>query len=359
MKKLIATVLIMVLCAGALSGCLNMKNPPVPSKSATASDTAEKDDSSITEEYLWDALDKLAEKGDIPALEEKELVFHGEVFTSEKAEENWSSPLSLAGKKVIVGHSGSLLKRSSDDASIPAYFPESSTVDLLPHLCAPSSFADNQSDCDYYVFYEEAEYSRSKGYYNGGIDKVTVATLVIVVDANSHEAVRLYNIGTDSPGMITHNPRGSMKSAKAEMFIAGMLRDKKWKDFSYDDLSGLLDSINDPKAYVVFDINDDLLDEVLVLYQDEESEQPAYHIYYYCPDYKNQKGYFTEAGPALQPDVKSFCHAEGKPGIIAEYDDTFLLYSLGGSSKVSSDSYSVKSEMEELKTEPVSWIDIK
>ena len=366
MKKLITMILMIVLCSAVLSACMGKQNPPVSSnnKSIVSDESkkddgeTEKDDDRIAEDCLWEALDKLSKKGDLPAFEGKELKFDGEIYTSEEAEENYTQPLSLVGKKVIIGQDGELFKNASDDLSIPHYFPFNAAVDELPHLCKPSSFADNLKECDYFIFYQGAEYSRSKNYYNKSIDKVSMATLVIVVDARSHEIVRLYNIGIDSPGMVTQSPQGKAKNAKAELFISGMLRDSEWEDFSEEELIGLIESIPDPQAYVVFDINDDLLDEVLVLYQDEESDQPRYHIYRYIPDYWNGQSSFCEAKPALQPDVKSFSHAAGKPGIIAEYDDTFLLYSLGGFKDVVEEGDSVKFEMDELETQPIEWINI-
>ena len=154
MKKLIAIVLTIVLCSAILSACLGKKNPPVSSdnKNVVSDESkkddaeTEKDDDSIAEDYLWDALDKMSKKGDLPSFEEHELKFDGEIFTSEEAEEKYSQPLSLVGKKVIIRPGDNLLKNSSDNVSIPHYFPSYTGVDVLSHLCKPSSFADNLSE---------------------------------------------------------------------------------------------------------------------------------------------------------------------------------------------------------------------
>jgi len=365
MKKLIAMILMIVLCSAGLSACMGKQNPPVSVNNENVeSDESKKDDAeteknddSIAEDCLWEALDKVSKKGDLPTFKGKELKFDGEIFTSKEAEESYTQPLSLVGKKVIIVHEGRL-EDNTIDSRIPHYFPLLTAANVLPNLCKPVSFADNLKECDYFIFYQGAEYSRDENFYNESIDKVTIATLVIVVDARSHEIVRFYNIGTDSPGIVAKDPTGDVKNAKAELFISGMLRDSEWEDFTEEEFTGLLESIPDPQAYVVFDINDDLLDEVLVLYQDEESDKPCYHIYRYIPDYRNGKSRFSEVKPALQPNVKSFSHAAGKPGIIAEYDGTFLLYSLGGYKDVTEDGDSIKYEMDELETQPIEWIDI-
>ena len=388
MKKLIAMILMIVLCSAGLSACMGKKNPSVSSNNkAVASDEndsdsgsdqtsdsssgkTEKDDLSIAQDCLWKALDKMVKKGDLPSFEKRELLFHGEIFTSEEAEERYSKPFSLVGKKVILGQSSHLVKNDADKPSISEYFPTYTTADVLPRLCKPSSFADNLKQCDYFIFYDDVEYSRTENYYNGSIDKVTVATIVIVVDARKQEVIRFYNIGTDSPGMITHSPRGDGLYAEAELFIAGMLRDPEWEDFTGEELADLLNSVNNPQAYLVFDINNDNLDEVLVLCQDEESEEgedsgqdeepegPRYHVFRYLPNYYTQNSCFTEEEPALEEGVVSFCHATEKTGILAEYEDSMRLYTMGGTSKVTVTSTFENGIKDKMKTEPIEWTEI-
>lgn len=331
----------------------------ISAETDTSVEASDVEDESYAIDMLWEALGKLAEDGAIPTFEDNTLIFDGEVFASEETEDTYTQPLSLVGSKVIVGSFDTLFDRNGD-TELPPYYPGWSNGSVLEQVCSPSSFADTFSECDYFIFYDGVEYSRNEGYYNNGnIDRVTTVTIVVVVDAHSREVIRLYPIAIDTPSsVITDHTTGYTQCTEAELFIAGMLRDPEQEDFSDRELSELLDSIDDPQAYVIFDMNSDHLDEVLVLYQGEEDEESRYHIYRYLPNYHTGQACFEEVGPALQPNVKSFSCSDEKDGIIAEYEGTFLLYSLGGAFEVYSDAVSLLSEIDELDTQPVEWIDI-
>ncbi len=86
-------------------------------------------------------------------------------------------------------------------------------------------FADSVDDWKYIVMYKDYFSRREEKYYAGGLDRVSVTTLVLVIDAQTEEIVHIKCIATDCPpGVNATSTTGSLMREEALDYIYGILK---------------------------------------------------------------------------------------------------------------------------------------
>lgn len=65
--------------------------------------------------------------------------------------------------------------------------------------------------------------STEAGFYEGGADRTSVSTEVVIIDVEKKKVVHIEHIGQDTPGAITKTTKGRLKEADAMKYIASIL----------------------------------------------------------------------------------------------------------------------------------------
>lgn len=105
----------------------------------------------------------------------------------------------------------------------PYYLPTYTNGDPIYANIPPERFANHVNDCEYLIVFGGFESGRNVGYYSGGVDRVIITTLVLVIDVQSEKVLHIQNIGTDSPGMTTSNPTGRALYDEAGQYLTVLL----------------------------------------------------------------------------------------------------------------------------------------
>ena len=89
----------------------------------------------------------------------------------------------------------------------------------------PSHFANSIDECDTLIVYSGFESGRNVNYYSNGADRVSITTIVLVIDAKARELQHIEIIGTDSPSSVTDmsHTTGRLKDKEAEQYIASLV----------------------------------------------------------------------------------------------------------------------------------------
>lgn len=101
----------------------------------------------------------------------------------------------------------------------PFFMPVVSNGDPVIPDVPESAWADFKEQCEYLIIYGGFESGRIADYYEGNIDRESVATVVYVIDPRKEKILLIKTIGTDSPGAVTYNPTGQVMHDEAVNFI--------------------------------------------------------------------------------------------------------------------------------------------
>lgn len=92
--------------------------------------------------------------------------------------------------------------------------------------------ASSKDDCRYVIAYvgcrttveENYYYKYGGGYTDSTVDRVTMTTVVFVIDTDRQEVVHAYFVGSNKPGDSTKTATGEVLATEAKEYIAGLLR---------------------------------------------------------------------------------------------------------------------------------------
>lgn len=206
------------------------------------------------DDVVCDALNNLADDGviakpagDATYLQEAFEYSHDDIaFLDEEAGKELSGNYSLPEGKVIMGWFDSITSDASHSTEVfyangnwgPAdhdeptlFYPQSMfgvfdqyiMQDALSDV-PTDAFADSIDECDYLIVFDAVDSSIKKKYYASGHDRISVTTLVLVIDVNRGKVVHIENVGTDTPGdyQVTNNSGSMLKQQLAE-YLDGLL----------------------------------------------------------------------------------------------------------------------------------------
>ena len=98
----------------------------------------------------------------------------------------------------------------------------------VPKYDVPAyTWANTQKECDYLVVYGGFEESREKRYYQGGIDRVSIATRVYIIDPKKSRTVYCNTLAIDTPPPMTNHTTGKVDRLRAEAEVLYILTGKK------------------------------------------------------------------------------------------------------------------------------------
>ena len=188
-----------------------------------------------------DALQKLVDRGDIPALSEdgmpafverEDPLAYDLEFLNPETEAALTGPFEMEPAEVIFAQNNVDFKRSAGGIeeiydTVPWFFPTSVNGYTLTPEAFPEVFADHMEDCRYFIYNTYYETCREKGYYDlTNTDRVTKTTLVWILDAQNREVIHVENIGTfraQGHSATAEEARGKVLWAEAEEYINGLL----------------------------------------------------------------------------------------------------------------------------------------
>ena len=161
-------------------------------------------------------------------------------FLDEESAEQLTADLSADLDNVIffsgqdswsVGRGVYLNARTDDElADYPAYYPDGYMINGSSSDSFPipedktDQFANSLDDCHYVVAYMGLQSRVDEDFYDTPTaDRVTVTTLVVVMDAQTREFVHIHTVGSDTPGMVTEDPTGSTMWDEARDYMVTLL----------------------------------------------------------------------------------------------------------------------------------------
>ena len=161
-------------------------------------------------------------------------------FLDEESAEQLTADLSADLDNVIffsgqdswsVGRGVYLNARTDDElADYPAYYPNGYMINGSSSDSFPipedktDQFANSLDDCHYVVAYMGLQSRVDEDFYDTPTaDRVTVTTLVVVMDAQTREFVHIHTVGSDTPGMVTEDPTGSTMWDEARDYMVTLL----------------------------------------------------------------------------------------------------------------------------------------
>lgn len=208
----ISVLMTVVMMTAALSGCVfkNIKN---------ITETTEVPTDEWATGLMADAARKMYDDGDVypGELEGGELfLFEGEyaecdiVYSSDGVREKYTGSQPDIDGKVVWGHlspagqvqlfAGSIYKDLDDEA-----------------------VAESIDEAKYLIVYCGFVSRVDKGFYDGGIDRVLMTTLVLVIDVQERSVVHIENVGTDCPsGYMSDRSRGFALDDAALEYMNGL-----------------------------------------------------------------------------------------------------------------------------------------
>jgi len=207
-----------------------------------------------------------------------ELDFGGEnginpvsIFSSEGLAQQYAKAPDLRKGKVICGEffSGEDHVRlyMNTPGEEPCYYPADEyplSDGRVPH----ERYADSTEECDYLLLTAAQETRRDEEYYYGGIDRVSTATLALVIDARSETIVYADTVYVDIPASSTYNPIGRARHALAKMRLISFMAEDELPP-AEEEIAAILEKCTNPAAYSVCDINRDGSYELLVMEEQE------------------------------------------------------------------------------------------
>ena len=133
----------------------------------------------------------------------------------------------LRGKLILVYHSPDKsegcsvfgkydIKLKEDPHPNDPFFQPVSSKGVPKYDVPASTWANTQKECDYLVVYGGFEHSREKRYYQGGIDRVSVATSVYIIDPKKSRTVYCDVLAIDTPPPMTNRTTGTVDRRRAE-----------------------------------------------------------------------------------------------------------------------------------------------
>lgn len=152
-------------------------------------------------------------------------------FLTTDAASRYENNTAAVGKKVIVARWDRSMKQirvltNGDPGATPRYYPVTKTGSTLSPTFShiPSSrYASSFEQCDTLILYGGFESERNEKYYEGGFDRVTVTTLVFVLDTKTKTIQHVKVIDTDAPPARTSRPVGEEKISDAIAYITPLL----------------------------------------------------------------------------------------------------------------------------------------
>ena len=184
---------------------------------------------------LWNgAVEKLYASG---AVEKSDELFRyftflpdGQIaFASEEAKERLTDPgFTIDGKAIVA----ILDVNNPEDARALVIHDDSTPAGSLPSYGMSSwdipreRIAETREDCDYLILYGGLFSDYEKNYYIGG-HRITVTTLVFVIDTKTGEIVHIETIGVDRPGSSTKTPKGKTYVQESIDYLSALLGSKK------------------------------------------------------------------------------------------------------------------------------------
>ena len=251
-------ILLPVILAAALvfsAGCAGSeKGTEDTEKSSTGEITETQEDTKSTEteapaeqpssqelsewaqELFCDAMQKLSDEGVLQFDKDNEAApipfINGEkgemlpAFSDEaKGAELTGLYTEEAVRDMIVSEAGTVFTtparlRRSD--RVPYYFPSGTNGMLLYDTDNTDAFADSFDSCRYLVYYNGFESRVDENYYGNAYNRISVTTVVFVIDVKDREVVHIETVGTDTPGNVTQDIRGKILYDRAEAYIRGI-----------------------------------------------------------------------------------------------------------------------------------------
>lgn len=145
-------------------------------------------------------------------------------LTSSGRDKYTKNKFSLNGKIICAGNYGykgdtimTYTRTVHDDQSLPYYYCAQIAQDS-----PKASFAAKRDECKYLIMILGVS-STEAGFYEGGADRTSVSTEVVIIDVEKKKVVHIEHIGQDAPGAITKTTKGRLKEADAMKYIASIL----------------------------------------------------------------------------------------------------------------------------------------
>ncbi|MBP5261612.1 MAG: leucine-rich repeat domain-containing protein [Clostridiales bacterium] len=189
----------------------------------------EADDPDLTDEdwavsLIRDAVDKLIAEGSVEesSISPYDLIgFDGEgniAFTSDEAAAAYANAeLDEEGRIIWGCYTGNgcsvFIKSSNDNASVPHY------ACIEDRDTPQDAFAETRGQCRYFIIYAGIVSRVDENFYEGAIDRRTMATVVFVIDAVDREVVHIKYIGSDCPGAVTDHTTGKVMFTEAMEYM--------------------------------------------------------------------------------------------------------------------------------------------
>ena len=127
----------------------------------------------------------------------------------------------LKGKIICAGNYGytgdtimTYTRSVFDDQSLPYYYYAQIAQDS-----PQAAFASKREECKYLIVVLGISNTES-GFYEGGVDRTSISTEVVIIDVENLKVIHIEHIGDDTPGAITKTPKGKMKEYEAMKYIA-------------------------------------------------------------------------------------------------------------------------------------------
>jgi len=118
------------------------------------------------------------------------------------------------------------LRRLEDDELVPRFTPVLQDVGIQVISVSPERFADSLEECDTLIVYGGYVTARQADFYGKGVDRVTVATLVFVIDVREAKLLHIEVISVWRPGEVTYEgmTTGRTKINEARLYVTDLLR---------------------------------------------------------------------------------------------------------------------------------------
>lgn len=129
----------------------------------------------------------------------------------------------LDGKIIIAGNYGdgenimTYTRSVFDDQSLPYYY-YSQVAESSPDV----SFASTRDECKYLIIILGVS-SVESGFYEGGIDRTSISTEVVIIDVEDMSVIHIEHIGTDAPGGVTQVTTGKLMEFEAMEYISSVV----------------------------------------------------------------------------------------------------------------------------------------
>ncbi len=188
-----------------------------------------------------DAVQKLADAGDIPALgdtDETKLAFgtngsgsYTVQFLNGMTGDRLTGKVDTTPEMVIAATPDKVycsVYRQRVDQTVPFFFPSNTKAGLLHSGENTEVYADTVEECQYLIYTRPFISHVDEGFYSGGWDRTLVTTVVFIIDAKTREIAHIEAIGTDVPGASVSMGanKGKPKWEEAEEYILGLLEEE-------------------------------------------------------------------------------------------------------------------------------------